>query len=84
MGQDELLVRNLRVLEQIDLAGTGADQNPAPFISILRTMIPHALNEVRLSNECKMNFSQEVSDFSTVHESQQGRNFTKFLVQSSN
>jgi hypothetical protein len=42
---------------------TGADQNPAPFISILRNMIPHALNEVRLSDECKMNFSQEVSDF---------------------
>jgi hypothetical protein len=78
-------LRNSRVLEQIDLAGTGADQNPVPFISVLRNMIPHALNEVRLSDECKMNFSQEVSDFSTVCEYQQGRNFTTLLlVQSSN
>ena len=44
-------LRNSRVLEQINLYATGADENPTPFLSTLRTMMPHALVDVVLSND---------------------------------
>lgn len=41
-------LQNSRVLKSIDLLGTGADRDPAPFISILYTMVPYNLFDVRL------------------------------------
>jgi len=41
-------LENWRALESIDLLGTGADEEPAPFLAILNSMIPHNLFDVRL------------------------------------
>ena len=47
-GQGLAPLRHSRVLERIDLVGTGAEKNPMPILQTLRTMIPYALHEVIL------------------------------------
>ena len=44
-------LRNSSLLRDIDLRGTAADENPIPFLTILRTMIPHKLTDVTLDLE---------------------------------
>ncbi len=48
-GQGLAPLRYSRVLERIDIVGTGAENNPMPILQTLRTMIPYALHEVILS-----------------------------------
>lgn len=44
-------LRNSQVLEGINLRNTGADENPTPFLWILRAMIPHSLFNVTFGTE---------------------------------
>jgi hypothetical protein len=39
-------------MEYVRLEGTGAHENPTPFLSVLSTMLPHALREVLFEKDC--------------------------------
>lgn len=56
-------LRHSRVLEGVNLIGTGANENPTPFLWNLRPLIHHKLFCVRLPEACMQNPSESILEF---------------------
>lgn len=62
-GSGLACLRHSKTLESIHVAGTGAGENPTPFLSTLRTMIPFNLFSVIFAVETMVNPSESVAEF---------------------
>lgn len=62
-GPGLMCLRNSQVLQHVGLVETGADENPAPFLSILRTVVPFRLCSVQVSAALMRNPSDAVVEF---------------------